>query len=206
MNADLNPSEREVLKLIGLFKKRAEKLTAENKPEESFDQLIETCDKLSAQIDLHATKRSAILHDREQLQNLVKDNARCPKCSKMDKLKLTGTDKSKEGWVSNKYKCRNCNIEFVWNAPNNPWDMVAYVEKVIREIEKAENNENVSKDEKKHYSEAMEQMKNNLGKLRPIVEASTLDFAELQEREKEMEELLSKFKKHLMIEKIRMDF
>lgn len=206
MNTDLNAAEREVVKLIGLFKKRAEKLSGENKPEESFDQLIETCNKLLEQIDLHATKRKAILQDRVQLENLVKDNARCPKCSKADKLKLTGTDKSAEGWVSNKYKCRNCNIEFVWNAPNNPWDMIPYVEKVVREIEKGANDERASEESKKEYAEALVQMKGNLDTLRPIVEASGLDFAELQDREKEMEELLQKFKKHLMIEKIKMDF
>jgi hypothetical protein len=205
MNQDLNAAEREVVKLIGLFKKRAEKIMNENKPEESFDQLLVTCDKLAEQINLHAAKRKAILDEREQLKNLVKDNAKCPKCAKSDKLKFTGTDKSKEGWTSNKYRCRNCNIEFVWSAPNNPWDMISYVEHVINVTEKSAN-ENADEDSKKLHVEAIAQMKSNLDKLKPIVEASGLDFAELQEREKEIEELLLKFKKHLMIEKIRMDF
>ncbi|MGZ3864664.1 MAG: hypothetical protein ACXVPN_06215 [Bacteroidia bacterium] len=206
MNQDLNAEEREVIKLVGLFKKRAEKLFRENKPEESIDQIIATGDKLCEQINLHAAKRAAIMRDREQLKNLVKDNARCPKCSKADKLKLTGTDKSSQGWVSNKYKCRNCNIEFVWNAPNNPWDMVPYVEHVISEIERSQSDEKADEGSKKHFAEAILQMKGNLEKLKPIVEASAADMAELQDREKEMEELLHKFKKHLMIEKIRMDF
>jgi hypothetical protein len=206
MNQDLNAAEREVIKLIGLFKKRAEKLRSENRPEESFDQLIETGNTLEEQINLHANKRKAILTDREQLNNLVKDNARCPKCSKSDKLKLTGTDKSAQGWLSNKYRCRSCNIEFVWNAPNNPWDMISYVEHIISELEKSGEDEKLSEEAKNQHSEALLQMKTNLQKLKPIIEASGLDMAELQDREKEMEELLLKFKKHLMIEKIRMDF
>jgi hypothetical protein len=206
MNQDLNAAEREVVKLIGLFKKRAEKIMKENKPEESFDQLLVTCDKLAEQINLHAAKRKAILDEREQLKNLVKDNARCPKCAKSDKLKFMGTDKNNQGWVSNKYKCRNCNIEFVWNAPNNPWDMISYVEHVIGETERSANDEKADEASKVQYTEAITQMKGSLDKLKPIVEASGLDYAELQEREKEMEELLLKFKKHLMIEKIRMDF
>ncbi|HWY10881.1 MAG TPA: hypothetical protein VN026_06140 [Bacteroidia bacterium] len=204
MEQNLKQEEREVIKLIGFFKKRAEQMLEEKKLPEEYRQLIETADKLVDQINLHAHKRETVLSEREQLQNLVRDNAQCPKCASNEKLKLIGTDKNEQGWKSNKYKCRNCNIEFVWNAPNNPWDMIPYVEHIINKLRndtKAELQDN----DRKSIEAAIAQMEDNLAKLKPIIEASDLDMADLETRDKEMEELVHKFKKHLMIEKIRME-
>ncbi|HXC04097.1 MAG TPA: hypothetical protein VNZ86_05045, partial [Bacteroidia bacterium] len=135
MDKLLNAEENEVVRLTQFFKKQAERLKAENRLGEEYVQLLQTCDALIEQMYLHARNREEVLSQREQLKQLVKDNALCPKCGKNTHLKLAGTDKSIQGWVSNKYRCRRCNIEFVWNAPNNPWDMMAYVEHVIQELE-----------------------------------------------------------------------
>ena len=203
MENNLKPEEREVIKLVGFFKKRAVQLLEEGKLPDEYKELIETCDKFTEQISLHAKTRETILFEREQLNSLIKDNANCPKCNKVDKLKLVGTDKSPEGWVSNKYKCRTCNIEFVWNAPNNPWDMIAYVEKVVSNLRKT--TEALPESHARTSTEtAIEQMEGNIAKLKPIVEASNLDMADLEARDREMEEVVKKFKKHLQIEKIRM--
>ena len=88
MQQNLKQEEREVIKLVGFFKKKAEKMLEEEKLPEEYRQLIETSDKLVEQINLHAAKRKAVLDEREQLQNLLKDNAQCPKCSKNEKLKI----------------------------------------------------------------------------------------------------------------------
>ncbi|MGZ3883633.1 MAG: hypothetical protein ACXVPQ_04815 [Bacteroidia bacterium] len=203
MDQHLNAEERELTKLVKFFKKRAERLTEEQKAEQDYTPLIETCDKLVEQLHAHADKRQIILAEREQLNNLVKDNAQCPKCKKADQLKNIGIDKSEQGWKSNKYKCRRCNIEFVWNAPNNPWDMIPYVEQVVSGLEaKAEES---PEETKQQMLAAIAQMKANIAKLKPVVEASDLDMAELEEREKEMSNIVRQFKKQLMIEKIRMD-
>ncbi|MBA3665831.1 MAG: hypothetical protein H0W61_16740 [Bacteroidetes bacterium] len=145
-----------------------------------------------------------MLGEREQLKGLVKDNARCPKCESNEQLKLVGVDKNEKGWKSNKYKCRRCNIEFVWSAPNNPWDMIPYVESFVADLEQKLNDE---PDESLKQSTAgvLNLMTANLGKLKPVVEASDLDLEELNARETEMAELVHKFKKHLLIEKIRME-
>jgi hypothetical protein len=205
MSTNLNGDERELLKLIQFFRKHSEKLAAENKMDEEYRQFIETCDKFSEQLDFHARNREIVLAEREQLKNLVKDNAQCPKCHKNANLKAIGTDKSTEGWVSNKYKCRGCNIEFVWNAPNNPWDMIPYVEKFIADLEIKLERETGSPEEKQPAIDALEQMKANLGKLKPVVEGSDKDLKEMEERDREMREIVIKFKKHLMIEKIKME-
>lgn len=204
MHENLKPEEREVIKLVGFFKKRAIQLIEEKKLSEEYNELIETADKLVEQINLHAQKREIVLGEREQLENLVRDNARCPKCESNEKLKLVGTDKSEQGWKSNKYKCRGCNIEFVWNAPNNPWDMIPYVEHMISQL-KISAEKNMSDADRSALETAIVQMEGNIAQLKPIVEASNQDMADLETRDKEMEEVVRKFKKHLQIEKIRME-
>ncbi|MCE3259104.1 MAG: hypothetical protein K0S12_745 [Bacteroidetes bacterium] len=205
MDQHLNSDERELVKLIGFFKKRAEKLMEENKIGEEYKQLIETCEKLVEQLQIHAKNRHIVLGEREQLKNMVRDNAKCPKCNSSEQLKMIGVDKNEQGWKSNKYKCRRCNIEFVWNVPNNPWDMIPYVESFIANLEKKLADEQPDEEAVRETTMVIDQMKGNIIRLKPIVEASDLDFAELEAREEQMTEIVKQFKKTLMIEKIRMD-
>lgn len=205
MDLSLKPEERELIKLVNYFKKRGEILIIENKLGDEYKQMLETCDKLVEQLSIHARNRQQVLLEREQLQGMVKDNAQCPSCKSNTHLKIIGTEKNAKGWKSNKYKCRRCNITFVWNAPNNPWDMIPYVENFIAEMEVKLSDPAIDADAKLVNAQALEQMKNNLAKLKPVVDASDLDFAELEEREKQMADMVHKFKKHLMIEKIRME-
>jgi hypothetical protein len=166
---------------------------------------LETGDKLLDQITIHAANRDIVEGERKKLNELVKENAACPKCGKGNQLKLVGSSKSPEGWKSNKYKCRKCNIEFVWNAPNNPWDMIPYVERFITQSEEKIANSAVPAEEKEQVAIMVQQMKANLDKLKPVVLASDADLAELAARDKEMDELINKFKKYLLIEKIKME-
>ncbi len=205
MSQELKQEERELIKLVGFFKKKAENWSAGIEMPEEFKQLVETCDKLVEQINIHAQSREVIMSEREMLKKLVKDNALCPRCNKNGNLKLIGTEKNDKGWRSNKYKCRKCNITFVWNAPNNPWDMIPYVESVLAEIEKKAEVENLDDNSKKHYLDSIAQMKGNLEKLKPVVENSAIDLANLELRDKEMADMVHKFKKHLMIEKIKLE-
>jgi hypothetical protein len=205
MDANFNAEEREVVKLVHYFKKRAERLIEENKLDANYSELLQTCDKLVEQLQVHAGQRAEILKERDLLQTLVRDNAACPKCNTRDQLKLSGIDTSKEGWKSNKYKCRKCNIEFVWVAPNNPWDMVPYIEKHIFELDSKLQVADSDVESKLPFQNLLENMKANLGRLKPIVEASDKDLKELEERENEISEVVKKFKKHLQIEKIRME-
>lgn len=201
MEEHYNADERELLKLVIFFKKQAERL----QNEETYPHMIETCDKLVEQLNIHVKSREMVLASREQLKGLVKDNAYCPKCEKNANLKLVGTDISPQGWKNNKYRCRACNIEFVWNVPNNPWDMIPYVEAFIVELEKGLMDASQGDAAKAMNTEALAQMKENLEKIKPIVQASEQNMAELEVREKEMSDMVNKVKKHLMIEKIRLD-
>src|SRR3954471_16633300 len=135
MEPNLKPEERELIKLVNYFKKRGEVLIIENKLGEEYAQMLETCDKLVEQLNVHAKNREIILNERKQLESMVKDNAKCPSCHSNEMLKNIGTEKNEQGWTSNKYKCRRCNITFVWNAPNNPWDMIPYVEKFVGDMQ-----------------------------------------------------------------------
>ncbi len=205
MDVNLKPEERELIKLVNFFKKRGEIMIIENKLGDEYQQMLETCDKLVGQLELHAKNREIVTREREQLTNMVKDNAQCPSCNSAAQLKIVGTDTNDKGWKSNKYKCRKCNITFVWNTPNNPWDMIPYVEQFIDNMEQKVSSQDTDETEKGQTLGVLQQMKQNLDKLKPVVEASDLDWAELEEREKQMAEMVHKFKKHLMIEKIRME-
>jgi hypothetical protein len=199
----LTAEERELIRLVNFFKKKVKSFVREE--EANYTELIETCEKLIEQINIHAKMRDTVLQEREQLKKLIKENAHCPKCHKNAHLKLVGTDKSPQGWKSNKYRCKRCNIEFVWNAPNNPWDMIPYAEHIIADLEIKLQEDASGEEEKELIQNSLEQLKGNLARLKPVVEASDLDLAELEIRDKEMSVMINKFKKHLMIEKIKME-
>jgi hypothetical protein len=205
MQQNLKPEERELVKLVQYFKKRAQILITENKLDEDYRQMLEACDKLTEQLYLHAKNREVVLAEREMLEGMIKDNAKCPKCSSNEMLKTIGFDTSPQGWKSNKYKCRRCNIAFVWNTPNNPWDMIPYVEKFIKDTEEKISTLDASDPNLEASLQGLEAMKTNLAKLKPVAEASNLDLKDLQERELQMADMVRKFKKHLMIEKIKME-
>jgi hypothetical protein len=205
MDHNLKPEERELVKLVQYFKKRAQVLITENKLEEDYRRMLETCDKLTEQLYLHAKNRENILAERAQLESMIQDNAKCPKCSSNEMLRLIGFDTSAQGWKSNKYKCRRCNIAFVWNTPNNPWDMIPYVEKFIKDTEEKMTDLDPADPGRESTMQGLEQMKANVAKLKPVTEASDLDMKDLQEREIQMAEMVHKFKKHLLIEKIKME-
>jgi hypothetical protein len=201
MEEKYNADERELVKLVAFFRKHAERLNGD----ENYPHMMETCDRLLEQLDIHVKSREAVLASRDQLDSLVQDNAACPRCEKSANLKMIGVDISPQGWKNNKYRCRACNIEFVWNVPNNPWDMVPYVEAFIGELEKRSMDAGQDEATRRMNAEALEQMRQNLGKIKPIVEASQANMAELEVREQEMSDMVNKVRKHLLIEKIRLD-
>jgi len=205
MEQTLKPEERELVRLIQYFKKRAEILITENKLEEDYRQMLETCNKLTEQLYQHAKYREAIITETEQLKSMIKDNAKCPTCSSNEMLKVIGFDTSPQGWKSNKYKCRRCNIAFVWNTPNNPWDMIQYIEEVLTSLRLKYADAPSLEGDKDTLSQTIENMQSNLEKLKPVIDAHNLEYSQLQSRETEMEKLIHEFKNSLLIEKIKMD-
>lgn len=204
MGKNLKENERELIKLINFFRKEAETLMREDSSVD-YNEVISSCEKLIAQIINHATYREEVLSQRESLKGLIKDNAVCPKCSGANQLKHTGVDKNEQGWKSNKYKCKRCNIEFILNRPNNPWDMIPFIEKFILDLEEKFRQASLNDEEKRQSEASIIQMKESMGKLKPVVEASDLNYKDLLVKELEMDKLMHEFKNHLMIERIRMD-
>ena len=205
MNKHFKPNERELVKVATFFKKQSKKLIDEGKLGEEHKKVEEAVDRFIEHMNNHADSRAVILEQREYLRKLVKDNAVCPGCHTRDMLKVVGSEKNEKGWKSNRYKCRKCNIEFTWNMPNNPWDMIGYIEEVLQMLQAKSENEDTSAGEREEIASGIVSMKANLEKLKPVIDAHDQEFNELEGREAEMEQLIHEFKNSLLIEKIKMD-
>jgi chromosome segregation ATPase len=203
MNPNFKENERELVKLVNHFRKRAEKLIKEGKLGEEHAQVSEACERLVNKLDLHAQSRARILEQREALKHLVKDNAVCPKCHTVNHLKHIGEVTHEKGWKNNRYRCRKCNIEFTWNRPNNPWDMIRFMENVISELEAGMAS--LPPESAEETKGLIEQMQEGLGRLKPVIEGADSEYEEFREREQEMAKLINDFKSYLLIEKIKMD-
>jgi hypothetical protein len=200
----LKPNERELIKLIRFFSKRAARLIEEGGLSAEHSQLTTACENLETQLITHAANRTAIMDKRERLLNIIEDNAQCPKCNKADMLKRTGATTNEHGWKCNTYKCRRCNTGFTWNRPNNPWDMVEFLEMYIGQLQlamAAEQNQEVID----HTEGAVAQMRESLSRLRPVLQTSDEEVDALQQKEKEMDKLIHQFKTYLQIEKIKLN-
>jgi hypothetical protein len=202
MNKHFKSNERELVKVATFFKKQSRRLIEEGKLGEEHKKVEESVDRFIDHLEQHANARAFILEQRETLNKLVKDEAECPSCHKKDMLKFVGTEKNEKGWKSNRYKCRRFNIEFTWNRPNNPWDMIQYIEEVIATLQAKSNEDAV---EKLQLEAGIQSMQANLDKLKPVIDAHNLEYEALQKREEEMEKLIHEFKNSLLIERIKMD-
>lgn len=205
MNKHFRPNERELVKVATFFKKQSKRLIEEGKLGEEHTKVEEAVDRFVAHMEQHANSRAFILEQREQLKLLVKDNAECPSCHKKDMLKMVGTEKNEKGWKSNRYKCRRCNIEFTWNLPNNPWDMLHHIEEVLHVMRLKHGDVSIDSAEREQIAMMIKSMEANLEKLKPVIDAHNKEYEALQTREAEMEKLVHEFKNSLLIEKIKMD-
>ncbi|MCC9167516.1 hypothetical protein [Pontibacter harenae] len=201
---ELKANERELIRLIRFFSKRAELLMEEGTLSPEHEQLITACQNLENQLLSHASNRSAILDKRERLEQIIVDNAQCPKCGKAEMLKKNGTTTNEYGWRSNTYRCRRCNLIFTWNRPNNPWDMVKFLEVYIQELEQGQETQQ-NEELLAHTADAIVQLNDSLSRLRPVLETSDEEVVALDEKEREMDKMIHQFKAYLMIEKIKMD-
>jgi hypothetical protein len=199
------PHERELIKVANYFKRQSKKLIGEGRLGEEHRQVEEAVDKFIAQMTDHSNIRASILEQRDYLNKLIKDNAECPKCHTKDMIKLVGTDKNEKGWKSNRYKCRKCNIQFTWNRPNNPWDMIKYIDEMIIHLQTRSLMENVSDEEKEQSLAVISSMEGSLSQLKPVIEAHDKEYEALMTRDEEMGRLIHEFKNTLLIEKIKMD-
>ncbi|MEX2232173.1 MAG: hypothetical protein WD824_08435 [Cyclobacteriaceae bacterium] len=205
MNINFKPNERELVKVATFFKKQSKKLIAEGKIGEENKKVEDAVDRFIEHMSNHANTRAFIQEQREYLKKLVKDNPLCPHCHSRDMLKASGTEKNEKAWVSNRYKCRKCNIYFTWNMPNNPWDMIQYIQEVLQTLRSKNENDLSEESEREERKAVITNMQANLDKLKPVIDAHDQDFNDLQTRETEMEKLIHEFKNSLLIEKIKMD-
>ncbi|MEO5602711.1 MAG: hypothetical protein ABIR06_17455 [Cyclobacteriaceae bacterium] len=204
MNKHFKANERELIKVATFFKKQSKRLISKGKIGEEHKTVEEAVDRFIEHLNTHANTRAFVLEQRDYLNKLVKDNAQCPQCHTNNMLKFAGTEKNEKGWKSNRYKCRKCNIIFTWNMPNNPWDMIQYIEEVLLSLRlKYQNNENEV--EQNENTTAIQNMQAKLEKLKPVIDAHDQEFHALQTREAEMDKLIHEFKNSLLIEKIKMD-
>lgn len=205
MNKHFKPNERELIKVATFFKKQSKKLIAEGKLGEENKEVADAVDRFIEHMNNHANTRAFILEQRDYLKKLVKDNAQCPQCHSSNMLKLAGTEKNEKGWKSNRYKCRKCNIYFTWNMPNNPWDMIQYIQEVLEDLRARKEDDSLPEGERGEALANITHMQANLDKLKPVIDAHDQEFNELQKKETDMDKLIHEFKNSLLIEKIKMD-
>jgi transposase-like protein len=197
-------NERELVKLVNFFSRRAQKLMNEGKLGPEHAEVSQACEHLITQLNNHALLREQVILRREELKAVVKDDPSCPKCNSNTHLKLVGTDVHEKGWKCNRYRCRRCNIEFTWNRPNNPWDMVSYMKELIKLMEM--NLQSEMNEELKSNSELMlAQTQESLGKLQDIISTCDTEYEEMQTRDVEMDKMIKEFKRYLLIEKAKME-
>src|SRR5690606_22192138 len=204
MNKHFKSNERELIKVATFFKRQSKKLIAEGKLGEEYRNVEDSVDRFIEEMERHANTRAEILEQHDYLAKLVKDNAECPRCKTKDMIKLVGTEKNEKGWKSNRYKCRKCNIQFTWNKPNNPWDMIQYIEDIIQLLQ-TKQTETSTQEEQEQFRTGIESMMANLEKLKPVIESHNQIYNDLQQRETDMERMIHEFKNMLLIEKIKMD-
>lgn len=187
MNRNLKANERELVKVATFFKRQSKKLIAEGKLGEEHGKVAEAVDRFIEQMEGHAETRAIILEQREDLKKVVKDNAVCPRCHTNDKLRHAGTEKNEKGWKCNRYRCRKCNIEFTWNRPNNPWDMIHFIEEVIGTLIMRLNDPSVSDIEKEQIQSGLTSMRANLDKLKPVIDLHDKEYDAINSKDAEME-------------------
>jgi hypothetical protein len=205
MPPTLNARERELVKAANQFKKRAQNLVKAQKLNEEHLKIVEACDQLLAQVHHHAERRAAVEDQHEQLKKLVQDNAQCPRCKRSDYLRLAGIFTNEQGWKMNKYRCRRCNIEFVWNRPNNPWDMLRFIDALLVQLDLSLAAEGTDPAAREQNLRMKEQVMQNLVKLKPVVEASDESLRDIRQKDEEMAQMLHEFKNYLLIETIKLD-
>jgi len=203
-DAALKANEKELIKLIRFFSKRAALLMETGELSQEHAQLTNACQNLETQLYTHAQNRAAILDKRERLLKIIEDNATCPTCGKADMLKKNGVATNDLGWKSNIYRCRRCNTTFTWNRPNNPWHMTEFLENYILELEQGVQKES-HEELRSHAEDAIVQLNDSLNRLRPVLQTSDEEMEALQQKESEMDKLIHQFKNYLLIEKIKLD-
>jgi molybdopterin-biosynthesis enzyme MoeA-like protein len=201
---ELKANERELIKLIRFFSKRAKLLIDKGQLDPEHEKLTSACENLEQQLYTHAQNRGVILEKRARLEKVVEDNAQCPQCKHADMLKRTGTTSNEHGWRCNTYKCRRCNITFTWNRPNNPWHLVEFLEVYMKELEITLETEQ-SPAMREHILQSIAQMQESLNRLRPVLADSNEEVTALDQKEQEMTRLIHQFKNYLLIEKIKLD-
>lgn len=205
MKQNLTENEREVIKLILFFQKRGERLAAEGALTQEHEELNAACKNLTEKIYEHADFRQRVEEKQEAMRNIIQDQAVCPQCQKSDMLKKVGVATNEMGWKSNRYKCRRDNIEFTWNRPNNPWDMIPFLELCLQELDQTIAGQTMTEQLKEQAQAARDHMAVSLEQLRAAMQATDEERDNMLLKDKEMARMLHEFKKYLMIEKIKLE-
>ena len=205
MNHSLNTRERELAKAANQFKKRAQQLMQAGKLDPAHQTVSDACDRLLEQVYTHAENRTLILLQYENLKKTVQDNARCPKCGSSTHLKLRGTDANEKGWKMNRYRCRRCHLEFTWNRPNNPWDMLRFFEDLIGQLDRLTTAAPEGAANPEETAQMKAHLQASLAQLKPVVESADQNLRDIRQKDEEMAQLLHEFKNYLLIEKIKLD-
>lgn len=203
MNHHLNEKERALIRLINFFIKRTENTLNQGKLDVNQGQLTMACEDLLEKIHLHAEARALILKQRELLKNMIDNHSECPNCLDTLHLKQIGVSMHEKGWQCNVYKCLMCDFQFESRHPNNLWDMILFMENVEHDLDKALEDKKVLPKDRRESKKMIQKIRDNLVKLKPLIEASDQEYSKLAAREPEMEKMIEDFKNYLVLEKVK---
>jgi hypothetical protein len=119
-------------------------------------------------------------------------------------LKYIGEDNSEE-WKCNKYKCRRCNITFVWNRPNNPWDLLKFVQKLKEQVQLQLGIAEAGGYPVSTMQPMLDNLNAQMNSLSVAIDHIDGLYRDMTEKDHAMGKLVKEFKKFLMIEKIKLE-
>jgi hypothetical protein len=200
-----HPNERDLIKIINQFRKKTHGLIEAGTVSEDHKKILDSCNTLIQHLEGHAQARADVLARYDSFKNSIKDNAKCPKCGKVDQLKLKTVVKDEEGKRYNRYRCRRCNIDFTWNLPNNPWDMVKHLDKVNETFKMKMVLLPEGSEEREAVQKTIDSVTASVSGLQPVLETAENDKNIIEEKDQEMAKVIHEFKNYLSIELIKMD-
>ena len=96
-------------------------------------------------------------------------------------------------------------MEFPWNKPNNPWDMVLFLNSYMQDLTLTLEDENSVPEVREQATQVLAQLQQSLAQLKPVLDTSDQEYADLETAELEMSKMIHEFRNYLLIEKIKLD-
>jgi len=141
---------------------------------------------------LEDRKNTVIAKQKPMLTN-------CPQCDIEKERKPIWEEKNEHDYICNKYKCDECNIEYLDDTPNNAKDQLIWLESILAVFEK--HKDTLSKDPEQ--VENIIQLKKQREKFIKACEAEEEALKNLQQAEQQRDKAIAGWRDYLLTAKIK---